>query len=89
MCIYIYIYIYIVTALNQRYPPETGGVEFLDRPCSVGGFGGTGGGFRTGRHSGKPLLLPVLKKTPPVPKKPPAEQGRSKNSTPPFSGWYL
>ena len=49
--IYIYIYIhtyvcmYIVPALNQRYPPETGGVGFSDRPCSVGGFGGTGGGF--------------------------------------------
>ena len=27
--------------------------------------------FRTGRSSGKPLLLPVLKKTPPGPPKPP------------------
>ena len=35
-----------------------------------GGFGGPGGGFRTGRSSGKPLLLPVLKKTPPGPPKP-------------------
>ena len=35
------------------------------------GFGGPGGGFRTGRSSGKPLLLPVLKKTPPGPPKPP------------------
>ena len=37
----------------------------------------------------KPLLVRVLKKTPPVPPKPPTEQGRSKNSTPPVSGWYL
>ena len=35
------------------------------------------------------VLLPVLKKPPPVPPKPPTEQGRSKNSTPPVSGWYL
>ena len=33
-------------------------------------LGGPGGGFRTGRSSGKPLLLPVLKKTPPGPPKP-------------------
>ena len=79
----------IVPALNQRYPPETGGVGFSDRPCSVGGLGGTGCGFRTGRNSGKPLLLPVLNKPSPVPPKPPTEQGRSKNSTPPVSGWYL
>ena len=30
--------------------------------------------FRTGRSSGKPLLLPVLKKPPPGPPKPPLEQ---------------
>ena len=35
------------------------------------GFGDPGGGFRTGRSSGKPLLLPVLKKPPPGPPKPP------------------
>ena len=35
----------IVHALNSRYPPDTGGVGLSDRPCSVGGFGGTGGGF--------------------------------------------
>ena len=35
------------------------------------GLGGPGGGFRTGRSSGKPLLLPVLKKPPPGPPKPP------------------
>ena len=34
------------------------------------GLGGPGGGFRTGRGSGKPLLLPVLKTTPPGPPKP-------------------
>ena len=36
-----------------------------------GGFGGPGDGFRNGRSSGKPLLLPVLKKPPPGPPKPP------------------
>ena len=40
-CIHIYIYIHIICI----HPPETGGVEFLDRACSVGGFGGSGGGF--------------------------------------------
>ena len=79
----------MIPARNERYPPETGGVEFLDRPCSVGGLGGTGGGFfSTGSSSGLPLFLPVLK-PPPVPPKPPTEQGRSKNSTPPVSGGYL
>ena len=34
------------------------------------GSGGPGVGFRTGRSSGKPLLLPVLKKQPPAPPKP-------------------
>ena len=42
--------------------------------CPSGGFGGPGGGFRTGRSSGKPLLLPVLKKPPPGPPKPPLGQ---------------
>ena len=46
------------------------------------------GCFRTGRNSGKPLLLPVLKKPPPVPPKPPTEQGRSENPTPTVSGGY-
>ena len=32
---------------------------------------GLGGGFRTGKSSGKPLLLPVLKKPPPGAPKPP------------------
>ena len=39
--------------------------------CPGGGFGDPGGGFRTGRSSGKPLLLPILKQTPPGPPKPP------------------
>ena len=39
--------------------------------CPGGDFGGPGGGFRTGRSSGKPLLIPMLKKTPPGPPKPP------------------
>ena len=42
-----------------------------------GGLGGPGGGFRTGKSSGKPLLLPVLKKTPPGPPKPPPNLGRA------------
>ena len=33
--------------------------------CPSGGFGGPGGGLRTGKSSGKPLLLPVLKNTTP------------------------
>ena len=37
---------------------------------SFRGFGGPGGGFRTGKSSGKPLLLPALKKPPPGPPKP-------------------
>ena len=37
----------------------------------------------------KPLLVPVLKKTPPVPPKPPTEQARSENPTSPVSGGYL
>ena len=36
-----------------------------------GGFGAPGGGFSDSRSSGKPLLLPVLKKPPPGPPKPP------------------
>ena len=36
-----------------------------------GGFDAPGGGFRTGTSSGKPLLLPVLKKPPPGAPKPP------------------
>ena len=55
----------IVPALNQRYHPETGGVGFSDRPCSVGGFGGTGGGFRTGRSSGKATASTGAKQTTP------------------------
>ena len=35
-----------------------------------GGCGVPGGGFRTGRSSGKPLLIPKLKKTPPGPTNP-------------------
>ena len=34
------------------------------------GLGGPEGGFRTGKSSGKPLLLLVLKKLPPGPPKP-------------------
>ena len=41
--------------------------------------------FRTGNSSGKPLLLPVLKKPPPGPPKP----GRAENCTPPVSGGVL
>ena len=40
--------------------------------CGPGaGFGGPGGGFSDSGSSGKPLLLPVLKKPPPGPPKPP------------------
>ena len=47
--------------------------------CPGGGFGGPGGGFSgpgggffsTGRSSGLPLLLPVLKPPPGPPKPPP------------------
>ena len=56
---------YTVPALNERYPPETGGVEFLDRPCSVGGFVGTWDGFLEQVEAvAKPLLVPVLKSHP-------------------------
>ena len=79
----------IVSALNLRYPPETGEVGFSERPCSAGGFGVTGGGFRTGRSSGKATASTGAKQPPPVAPKPPTEQSPSKNSTPPISGWYL
>ena len=36
-----------------------------------GGFGRPGGGFRTGRSSGKPLLIPMLKEPPLGSPKPP------------------
>ena len=42
--------------------------------CPGGGFGGPGGGLRTGRSSGKPLLIPMLKKTPAGTPKPPTER---------------
>ena len=38
-------------------------VEKVFNPLLGGGFGGSGGCFRTGRSSGKPRLLPVLKKS--------------------------
>ena len=59
--------------------------DILFNPLPGCGFGGPGGGFRTGRSSGKPLLLPVLKKPPPGPPKP----GRAENSPPPVSGGVL
>ena len=37
---------------------------------SSGAFGGPGGGFRSGRSSGKPLLLLLLRKPPLGPPKP-------------------
>ena len=45
--------------------------EVFFNPLPGSGFGGPGGGLRTGKSSGKTLLLPVLKKPPPGPPKPP------------------
>ena len=42
-----------------------------------GGFGGSGGGLNGNRSSGKPLLLPRLKKLTPEPPKPPPDLART------------
>ena len=45
------------------------------------GLGGPGGGFRTGKSSGKPLLLPVLKNHPQDhPNQPQGHQNHHPNS---------
>ena len=46
-----------------------------------GGLGAPGGGFRTGKSRGKPLLLPVLKTPPGAPKPTTRSVKTNKNKT--------